>query len=115
MWNIWDKLHNLGCKNACSFDDPDLSTYACSFNWASLFVLKTKSTYNQVQKDRGPYGENVGQTLTFRDLAAATTNFSRECFLGEGGFGSFYRGCPQGSYLYVFLFYFSMLSIPFLK
>ena len=33
----------------------------------------------------------------FRELAAATKNFSPECFLGEGGFGRVYRGCLQSS------------------
>ncbi|KAG6515570.1 serine/threonine-protein kinase PBS1-like isoform X1 [Zingiber officinale] len=31
-------------------------------------------------------------TFTFRELAAATRNFKDECFLGEGGFGSVYKG-----------------------
>ncbi|PKA63795.1 Serine/threonine-protein kinase PBS1 [Apostasia shenzhenica] len=33
------------------------------------------------------------RTFTFRELAAATKNFRQECFLGEGGFGSVYKGC----------------------
>lgn len=32
------------------------------------------------------------QTFTFRELAAATKNFRRECFIGEGGFGRVYKG-----------------------
>ncbi|KAI3787287.1 hypothetical protein L1987_41650 [Smallanthus sonchifolius] len=36
-------------------------------------------------------------TFTFRELVAATNNFSPDCFLGEGGFGHVYRGRLQGS------------------
>ncbi|CAO2829013.1 unnamed protein product [Amaranthus hypochondriacus] len=32
------------------------------------------------------------QTFTFNELAVATKNFRDECFLGEGGFGSVYKG-----------------------
>lgn len=32
------------------------------------------------------------RTFTFRELAAATKNFRQECFLGQGGFGSVYKG-----------------------
>lgn len=45
----------------------------------------------------GPYGQIAAQTFTFRELAAATRNFSPDCFLGEGGFGHVYRGRLQGS------------------
>ncbi|CAH1419743.1 unnamed protein product [Lactuca virosa] len=45
----------------------------------------------------GPYGQIAAQTFTFRELAAATSNFSPDCFLGEGGFGHVYRGRLQGS------------------
>ncbi|CAD6216522.1 unnamed protein product [Miscanthus lutarioriparius] len=34
----------------------------------------------------------AAQTFTFRDLAAATSNFRADCLLGEGGFGRVYRG-----------------------
>ncbi|KAK9052673.1 hypothetical protein SSX86_029306 [Deinandra increscens subsp. villosa] len=45
----------------------------------------------------GPYGQIAAQTFTFRELAAATHNFSPDCFLGEGGFGHVYRGRLQSS------------------
>ncbi|KAK1438126.1 hypothetical protein QVD17_03929 [Tagetes erecta] len=45
----------------------------------------------------GPYGQIAAQTFTFRELAAATRNFSPDCFLGEGGFGHVYRGRLQGT------------------
>ncbi|RID48857.1 hypothetical protein BRARA_I05336, partial [Brassica rapa] len=32
------------------------------------------------------------QTFTFQELAAATGNFSSDCFLGEGGFGKVFKG-----------------------
>lgn len=40
----------------------------------------------------GPGTQIAAQTFTFRELAAATRNFRPECFLGEGGFGSVYKG-----------------------
>jgi len=35
------------------------------------------------------------RTFAFDELAAATRNFSPECFLGEGGFACVYKGCLQ--------------------
>ncbi|KAK4265693.1 hypothetical protein QN277_026710 [Acacia crassicarpa] len=46
---------------------------------------------SSVQKD-GTGGHIAAQTFTFRELAAATRNFSPECLLGEGGFGRVYKG-----------------------
>ncbi|PSS26991.1 Serine/threonine-protein kinase [Actinidia chinensis var. chinensis] len=43
------------------------------------------------QKD-APDANIAAQTFTFRELAAATKNFRPESFLGEGGFGSVYKG-----------------------
>lgn len=40
----------------------------------------------------GPLGNIAAHTFTFRELAAATKNFRPESFLGEGGFGSVYKG-----------------------
>lgn len=37
-------------------------------------------------------GQIAAQTFTFRELAAATKNFKPESFIGEGGFGSVYKG-----------------------
>lgn len=34
----------------------------------------------------------AAQTFTFRELATATKNFRQESFIGEGGFGSVYKG-----------------------
>ncbi|XP_042512501.1 probable serine/threonine-protein kinase PBL7 [Macadamia integrifolia] len=42
-------------------------------------------------KDGGP-NYIAAQTLTFRELAAATKNFREDFLLGEGGFGRVYRG-----------------------
>ncbi|KAJ0606756.1 putative non-specific serine/threonine protein kinase [Helianthus annuus] len=44
-----------------------------------------------------PFGQIGAQTFTFGELAAITRIFSPACFLGEGGFGSVYRGQIQGS------------------
>lgn len=45
----------------------------------------------------GPGAQIAAQTFTFRELAAATGNFRSECFLGEGGFGSVYKGRLESS------------------
>lgn len=37
----------------------------------------------------------AAQTFTFRELAAATNNFTPESFIGEGGFGRVYKGRLQ--------------------
>ncbi|KAL3526263.1 hypothetical protein ACH5RR_010919 [Cinchona calisaya] len=36
--------------------------------------------------------ENCNPTFSYRELAAATNNFRRESLIGEGGFGSVYKG-----------------------
>ncbi|KAJ0560187.1 putative protein kinase RLK-Pelle-RLCK-VIIa-1 family [Helianthus annuus] len=45
----------------------------------------------------GSQGQIAAHTFTFRELAAATNNFSPDCLLGEGGFGHVYRGRLPGS------------------
>ncbi|KAH9671943.1 putative serine/threonine-protein kinase PBL7 [Citrus sinensis] len=40
----------------------------------------------------GASDQITAQTLTFRELAAATKNFRSGCLLGEGGFGRVYKG-----------------------
>ncbi|KDP44145.1 hypothetical protein JCGZ_05612 [Jatropha curcas] len=44
-----------------------------------------------VTKDPRNKGK-LAQTFTFEELAAATGNFRKDCFLGEGGFGKVYKG-----------------------
>lgn len=36
--------------------------------------------------------QNCNTTFAYRELASATKNFRRECLIGEGGFGSIYKG-----------------------
>lgn len=55
----------------------------------------------------------AAQIFTFRELAAATSNFRPECFLGEGGFGRVYKGrLPNGQVEWMFIcfaIYFAIL------
>ncbi|CAM0907418.1 unnamed protein product [Alopecurus aequalis] len=46
------------------------------------FVLSNGSEHRHI----------AAQTFTFRELAAATSNFRTDCLLGEGGFGRVYKG-----------------------
>ncbi|PWA75919.1 hypothetical protein CTI12_AA238660 [Artemisia annua] len=47
--------------------------------------------------NNNPYSQIAAHTFTLRELAAATNNFSPDCFLGEGGFGPVYRGRLPGT------------------
>ena len=45
-------------------------------------------------KDKIPHGLNIrARTFTFKELASAAQNFREDCLIGEGGFGSVYKGC----------------------
>lgn len=63
--------------------------------------LKTRNNVSLRRESSSPkegqYGQIAAHTFSFRELAAATNNFSPDCFLGEGGFGSVYRGRLQSS------------------
>ncbi|KAJ8620202.1 hypothetical protein MRB53_028731 [Persea americana] len=55
--------------------------------------LKSKSPIDvkkEIQKDGCDHV--AAQTFTFRELAAATKNFSADCLMGGGGFGRVYKG-----------------------
>ena len=53
--------------------------------------VKSLNMKNEISKDRRSNGKQA-QTFTFEELAAATSNFRSDCFLGEGGFGKVYKG-----------------------
>ncbi|KAI4304888.1 hypothetical protein MLD38_040347 [Melastoma candidum] len=62
--------------------------------------LRSKSNggSKREQASKDPLGVRIAaQTFTFRELAAATKNFRKECFLGEGGFGRVYKGKLESS------------------
>nr|TKS09304.1 kinase family protein [Populus alba] len=52
---------------------------------------KSLNMKDEISKDRRSNGKQA-QTFTFEELAAATSNFRSDCFLGEGGFGKVCRG-----------------------
>ncbi|PSR84735.1 Serine/threonine-protein kinase [Actinidia chinensis var. chinensis] len=58
--------------------------------------LKSRSNVGLRKESSGPKDApdvNIAaQTFTFRELATATKNFRPESFIGEGGFGSVYKG-----------------------
>ncbi|CAK9171918.1 unnamed protein product, partial [Ilex paraguariensis] len=62
---------------------------------------KTRSNVGLRRESSGPKNAPdaliAAQTFTFRELAAATNNFSPDSFLGEGGFGSVYKGRLQST------------------
>ena len=59
--------------------------------------LKSKPSFDsKKEKDGKTKNGNArhiaAQTFTFKELASATKNFRPECLIGEGGFGSVYKG-----------------------
>ncbi|XP_016514114.2 serine/threonine-protein kinase PBS1 [Nicotiana tabacum] len=63
--------------------------------------LKTRSINGSKREFLGlkdaPDVQIAAHTFTFRELAAATSNFRPESFIGEGGFGRVYKGrLPSG-------------------
>ncbi|KAG6760810.1 hypothetical protein POTOM_033991 [Populus tomentosa] len=53
--------------------------------------VKSLNMKDEISKDRRSNGKQA-QTFTFEELAAATSNFRSDCFLGEGGFGKVCKG-----------------------
>ncbi|KAK4753647.1 hypothetical protein SAY87_001751 [Trapa incisa] len=52
-----------------------------------------KRTNVKSKRERpGPGAQGDSYTFTYQELATATGNFRPDCFLGEGGFGSVYKG-----------------------
>ncbi|CAH9129643.1 unnamed protein product [Cuscuta epithymum] len=58
--------------------------------------LKSRSSASLKREPSGlkdlPGAQIAAHTFTFRELAAATSNFRPESFIGEGGFGRVYKG-----------------------
>lgn len=58
--------------------------------------LDNKNQNLQLKKDKdvpnNGSGHIAAQTISFRELAAATQNFRADCLVGEGGFGRVYKG-----------------------
>ncbi|BFG28710.1 hypothetical protein CerSpe_149840 [Prunus speciosa] len=59
------------------------------------FMKSNRSAYdpvNELQKDHGNMGKHDLSVFTYESVLAATSNFSQENKLGEGGFGPVYKG-----------------------
>lgn len=54
--------------------------------------LKSKPSFDSKKEKDGKPHHIAAQTFTFKELASATKNFRPECLIGEGGFGSVYKG-----------------------
>jgi hypothetical protein len=54
--------------------------------------LKSKPSFDSNKEKDGNPHHIAAQTFTFKELASATKNFRPECLIGEGGFGSVYKG-----------------------
>lgn len=57
---------------------------------------KTQRSVSEKKVPRSSTGQVASRAFTFRELAAATKNFTAELFLGEGGFGQVYKGIVKG-------------------
>ncbi|XP_057982622.1 serine/threonine-protein kinase PBS1 isoform X2 [Malania oleifera] len=54
--------------------------------------INTESKLDHSLSKYGPAAQNKGYTFTYEELRDATKNFMPKCLLGEGGFGSVYKG-----------------------
>ncbi|XP_012064924.1 probable serine/threonine-protein kinase PBL5 [Jatropha curcas] len=71
------------CANVNTEEAPKNDRLSLDVNHSDLMDAVTKDPRNKGK---------LAQTFTFEELAAATGNFRKDCFLGEGGFGKVYKG-----------------------
>jgi hypothetical protein len=73
----------------------DLIFFSCKFIDDKVIVgaqnSSTSSNTRSPTPDGVHYYSNLNQ-FTYQELKSATGHFAPECFLGEGGFGSVYKG-----------------------
>lgn len=89
----------FSCINCCSKDVDNYDGYSASNEFA---VDKSGNTYKDVTDGKvtdsmrgkmfSSQRVNVARSFTFRELAVATQNFKDANLIGEGGFGSVYKG-----------------------
>jgi hypothetical protein len=68
-----------------------------SYGIAFADNLKSRSFNSRKDSPQDGAMHIAAQTFTLRELAAVTKNFSPESLLGEGRFGSVYKGCLENT------------------
>ncbi|XP_031252562.1 probable serine/threonine-protein kinase PBL23 [Pistacia vera] len=96
----------MGCFSCCiplgrearkslkrsSKDHRDPKNFASSFANISFKTDSSRHRYINEEISRIGKGNITAKIFSYRELCAATTNFTPENLLGEGGFGRVYRG-----------------------
>uniref|UniRef100_A0A803KWI5 Protein kinase domain-containing protein n=1 Tax=Chenopodium quinoa TaxID=63459 RepID=A0A803KWI5_CHEQI len=95
----WRKRRNyqeFNGENLKSFKDPAVPDRNLEANKQEQKAEADSKEQSLATNDIGN-GRNKARVFNYQDLATATRNFHRETFLGEGGFGSVYKGILESN------------------